>query len=356
MLINRTFLCSAGGQNAARLMINGQDLPSELEEHREAAEYIRTAVDAGWFMLPYWRESGSYSREQFGDIHHHLQAHPDIPEAERAAQEALSHATATFKRPLFELFGSSRNNRLPSPTVMAKNAHLHCPRKPLEFVAWQFTAEDYCDLVEDVSANCRHVHQLAAALTWPGMLDASACLATKIDHLQTVGRADWITAIVKSVHHSYLSLESMAELKKAAYGRISGRAFTEFVAKDLRASESASQATWRATKAMIRNIAAVLGDTKSYHQATLTKLLRSELGREFGIRTIDGLQGKRLVVSTSTHHELGSNSKLITPFELVNWLLALDTAITKCTNDVHGFWEACTQADAVIDRMRKEAA
>lgn len=356
MHINRESLCCPGAQLAAKLLAQGQPLPPDLKINQEAAEYILSAIAEGWFMLPYWREPASYSREQFGEIHRHLQKHPDLPAAIQAAEAAVNHAKANFKGPLFELFGSYRNNRLPDPLVMAKSAHLSCPRKPLEFSAWEFTAEEFCNLVDDITARCQHVQQLADVITWPGMLEASACLGAKVERLRVIGRADWITPIVKSVHYSYLSQSCEAELKRVVSGYSDGRAFVEFVARDQQAKDAENQASWRAIKAMIRNVAGVLADAKSYHQASLTKQLRRDLGRHFCIRTIQGLQEPRLVVATDTHLELGSNSSITTPFELVNWVLSLDAANPNHPDDVFGYWEACKAADAALLRMRESAA
>ena len=351
MHLNREYLCCAGAQQAARHLAQSQPLPHDLSSHREAAEYILSAIAEGWFMLPYWREPASYSREQFGEIHRHLQHHPDLPAAIKAAEAAVSHARAVFNGPLFELFGSYRNNRLPDPLVMAKNAHLSCPRKPLDFSAWVFTAQEFCDLVDDVSARCQHVHQVADVITWPGMLDEAACLGGKVDRLRAIGRPDWITPIVKSVHYTYLSSSCEAELKRLEAGASDGRAFVEFVARDQQARDSENQANWRATKAMIRNVAAVLSDAKSYHQAALTKLLRRELGRHFCVKTVHGLEGPRLVIVTDTHIELGDNAKATAPFDLVNWVLALDDAMSKQADNVFGYWEACKIADAALAAM-----
>lgn len=302
-------------------------------------------------MLPYWREPASYSREQFGEIHRHLQNHPDLPAAIKAAEAAVSHAREVFKGPLFELFGSYRNSRLPDPLVMAKNAHQSCPRKPLDFAAWVFTAQEFCDLVDDVSARCQSVHQLADVITWPGMLDEAVCLGGKVDRLRAIGRPDWITPIVKSVHYSYLSSSCEAELKRLVAGYTDGRAFADFVSSDQQAKASENQANWRATKAMIRNVAAVLSDAKSYHQAALTKLLRRELGRHFCVKTVHGLEGTRLVIATDTHLELGDNSKITAPFDLVNWVLVLDDAMSKQADNVFGYWEACKAADSALATM-----
>ncbi|ELG7182178.1 TPA: hypothetical protein ACP3ZG_001674 [Pseudomonas aeruginosa] len=351
MHLNREYLCCADAQQAARHLAQSQPLPHDLSSHRDAAEYILSAIAEGWFMLPYWREPASYSREQFGEIHHHLQHHPGLPAAIKAAEAAVNHAKEVFKGPLFELFGSYRNNRLPDPLVMAKNAHQSCPRKPLDFSAWVFTAQEFCDLVDDVSARCQHVHQLADVITWPGMLDEAACLGGKVDRLRAIGRPDWITPIVKSVHYSYLSSSCDAELKRLVAGFSDGRAFVEFVARDRQARDSENQANWRATKAMIRNVAAVLADAKSYHQAVLTKLLRRDLGRHFCVKTVHGLEGTRLVITTDTHLELGDNAKITAPFDLVNWVLALDDAMAKQADDVFGYWEACKAADAALAAM-----
>lgn len=317
MHINRNFLCSAGAQQAARHLAQGQTIPQDLEHHQQAAEYILSAIEEGWFMLPYWREPASYSREQFVEIHRHLQHHHDLPAAIGAATSAVAHAAATFKGFLFELFGSYRNDRLPDPLSMAKNAHLSCPRKPLEFSAWDFTAQNYCDLLDDVSARCRHVHQLAEVITWPGMLDATACLGAKVEKLRAIGRPEWITPVVKSVHYSYLSSACEAELKRLAAGFSDGRAFVELVSSDQQAKASENLAHWQSIKTMIRNVAAVLAETKSYHQAALTKLLRRDLGQRFCVKTIHGPEDSWLVICTDTHLELGRDSKIETPFDMV---------------------------------------
>lgn len=351
MHLNREYLCCTDAQQAARHLAQSQPLPHDLSSRRAAAEYILSAIAEGWFMLPYWREPASYSREQFGEIHRRLRHHPDLPAAIKAAAAAVSHAKAVFKRPLFELFGSYRNNRLPDPLVMAESAHMSCPRMPLDFAAWEFTAHEFCDLLDDVSARCQHVHQLADVITWPDMLNSTACLGPKIERLRAIGRPAWIAPIVKSVHYSYLSSSCEAELKRLVAGYSDGRAFVEFVAQDLQAKESENQAKWRAIKAMIQRVAAVLAEAKSYHQAALTKLLRRELGRRFCVKTVQRLEGVRLVIETDTHLELGDNAKLTAPFDLVNWVIALDGAMSKQADDVFGYLEACKAADAALAAM-----
>lgn len=351
MHINREFLCCPAAQQAARQLSQSADIPPELETHREAAEYILSAIAEGWFMLPYWREPASYSREQFSEISRHLERHPDLPEAIQAAEAAVKHAHAAFKGPAFELFGSYRNNRLPNPLVIAKSAHLSCPRKPLEFTAWEFTAQEFCDLLDDVSSRCQQVHKLAAVITWPGMLDDAVCLGTKVERLRTIGRSDLISPIIKSVHYSYLSSTCEQELKQIVAGHGDGRAFVDFVARDQQTRVDENQAHWRAIKGMIKNVAAVLADAKSYHQASLTKLLRRDLGRHFCLRTLNGLQGPQFVITTDTHLELGSSTNIASPFDLVNWVLALDGAISLQSDDVFGYWAACKVADAALHAM-----
>jgi len=183
------------------------------------------------------------------------------------------------------------------------------------------------------------------------MLDGAACLGPKVERLRAIGRPDWIAPIVKSVHYSYLSSSCEAELKRLVVGYSDGRTFDQFVARDQQARDADNQANWRATKAMIRNVAAVLAEAKSYHQAALTKLLRRELGRNFCVKTVQRLEGAQLVIPTSTHLELGDNAKITVPFDLVNWVLALDDAMTKQADNVFGYWEACKAADATLAAM-----
>lgn len=356
MHIRRDYLCSTSAHLAARHIAQGKGLPLALEHHREAATYILSAVEAGWFVLPYWLESGAYSRDQFCHFSSHLQMHPGLPATLQLAEAAVEHAQAAFTAPLFELIGPARSNRLPDPVAMVKSAPYSCPRMPGEFVAGTITTADYCNLLEDVSARCQQAEVLASVLTRPGMLDPAACLASKVDWLREIGRPLWIPAIVRSVHYSYLSLQALEQLRKLVSGSGDGKRFVEFVARDRRTRDEETRASWRAKKTLVRNVAAVLSDAKSYHQATLTKLLRRELGRHFCIRTRHHLQGTRLLIETGTDLELGSNTKAATPFELVNWVLALDSVLSRHPDDIHGFWDACTEASEALERMRREAA
>ncbi|HEJ2342333.1 TPA: hypothetical protein ACWLUJ_006145 [Pseudomonas aeruginosa] len=356
MHIRRDYLCSTSAHLAARHIAQGKGLTPALEHHREAATYILAAVEAGWFVLPYWLESGAYSREQFWHFSSHLQMHPGLPVTLQLAQAAVEHAQAAFKAPLFELIGSARNNRLPDPVSMVQSAPYSCSRMPAEFVAGTFTTADYCNLLDDVSARCQQVEVLASVLTRAGMLDPEACLASKVDWLREIGRPLWIPSIVRSVHYSYLSLQALEELRKLVSGSSDGKSFVEFVDRDQRTRGEETRASWRAKKVLVRNVAAVLSEAKSYHQATLTKLLRRDLGRHFCIRTHHHLQGPRLLIETGTDLELGNNAKAATPFELVNWVLALDSVLSKHPDDVHGFWDACTEASEALERMLREVA
>lgn len=352
MLINRDFLCSTDAHFAARLLIKGKALPQTMEPYREAADYVVSAVEAGWFSLPHWAETGAYSREQFNQLSRLLQRHPDLPRAIEVAEIAMSHAEQAFRGPLFELIGSARTNRLPDPVSLAKSAPYSCPRMPPEFVAGNFTAVEFCDLLDDVAANCEQVQVLASLLTRPGMLDPSTCLAAKINYLHDIGRPGWIPAIVRSVHYRFLSIEAIAELRKLAAGADDGRTFIAFVEKDQRQREEATRTAWRGWKRMIGRVASVLAEARSFNQAALTKYLRRELGQRFGVEN----QGGRLVVNTDSHLVLGTNGTAATGFELVNWVLALDNAFASQPDDLDGYWKACEEATAALARMRDAAA
>ncbi|KSQ21701.1 hypothetical protein APB26_32490 [Pseudomonas aeruginosa] len=352
MHFNRDILCCTNAHAAARLILAGKRLPSSLEAYREGARYLLAAIDAGWFVLPHWAESGAYSREQFHGMTARLQCHPDIPSATQLATSAVKHAQEAFQGPLFELIGSSRNNRLPDPVAMAKCAAYACPRMPLEFVAGKFTTSEYCDLLEDVSGVCQHVEVLSSILTRPGMLDPDACLAAKIDHLRHIGRPGWIPAIVRSVHFGFLSLEAIAVLRNVTAGTVDGGEFVAFVEKDQRQREEHNRMAWQGRKAMIGRVAGVLADSRTYHQAALTKHLRRELGSCFGVVNQSG----RLMVNTDSYLELGATAQARTGFELVNWVLALDNALRHQPDSHEGYWLACDEATAALERMRADAA
>lgn len=352
MLFNRDYLCSTATHSAARLLLAGKQLPCSLEAQRDGARYLLRAINAGWFVLPHWTETGAYSRDQFSGITSRLLCHPDIPEAIQLATAAVEHAQQAFQGPLFELIGSSRNNRLPDPVSMAKGAAYACPRMPAEFVAGKFTAAEYCDLLEDISGICRHVEVLSSLLMRPGMLAPETCLAAKIDHLRLIGRPGWIPAIVRSVHYAFLSLEAIAVLRNVTSGTVAGREFVAFVEKDQRQRAELTCIAWRGWKSMIGRVAGVLADSRTYHQAALTKVLRRELGRCFGVENQSG----HLVLNTDCHLVLGTNAQARTGFELVNWVLALDSSLRDVPDSLDGYWSACGEANAALDRMRADAA
>jgi len=350
MHLNRSALCSIEAQQTARLLLAGRPVPPELSMHIGAANVILTAFEQGWFVLPAW-QSGHYSRTQFESIRRQLERHPAIPGAIAVAEDARRHALATFPGQDFELFGS-RNTRLPCPVVMAKIAAYSCPRLPFEFRAKSFTAHDLCDWIEDVGNNCRRAVELSKLLCTPGLLDPLQDMQPKLESLAGTPMACYIEGIVCSVHSRFLSRDEARCLSDVSYGRRPAGAFVELLKRNEEERARDSNQYWKRIRRKVAGLAGLMAEVESYSHASLTKRLRSEFGPRYQVCRTKNLDYTRYVVEIDEAMPLGHTSHAASPFELANWVIALDNKLPKVLNSVGDFYDACKSADAAITRMR----
>jgi len=352
MHLNRIALSSVDAQQTARLILAGKPIPVDMSSHIEAANHILQAIEQKQFIMPAWH-TGHYSRSQFDEMRQILARRPSISRALSTAEAAKRTALIAFPGPDFELFGA-RRSRLRCPVAMAKNAAYSCPRLPFEFKPKTLTAADFCDWVDDVENNCLKVTELSELLTTAGMLDPSADMLPKISALIGTPSAIYIEAIVQSVHAKYLSESELSCLHNVSHGWTPPEVFTQLLKSnaDRRAQESGLY--WSRIRMKIAQLAGVFSEVSSYSHAHLTKRLRAALGSRFQVSKMKSLDCTRYVVEIDEAMPLGYASHAYSPFELVNWVIALDAQLDGAIVSLDAYWMACRNADQAITRMRAE--
>lgn len=351
----RQYLTDPVAINAAKILLSGKTLPAKLAGATAGAQVVMDAVLQGWFLIPKGK-SGKYTRNQFATFSHYLAKHPEIPEAQSAAQVFMQQLPERWERPLFELFGSSANKRFPNPLDLSRGLSYRCPRMPLNFVAGAIGTEEFCDLLDDVSNNCTQLKGLVSTLSVDGMLDPRSELQSKTVTLLAAGLINLLPAVLHSVHRMYLDSDAQRALRQVMYN---GKPMPEFLlmlAGREQQNRQENQQYWKSIFSMVGAVASVLANSGSYHQATLTKKLRASLGQRFRLARIQGPSNERIVVEIDAQMRLGESSSIHTEFELVNWVIALDEHLVGAEPTIYGYLEAAGEADKAITRIREEIA
>jgi hypothetical protein len=355
MRIDRSIFTSRTALRAAKIILREQRIPAELVEAVTNAMIIVDAVNAGWFIIPTGK-NGMYTKPQFAVFGRHLCAHPDIPYARSISDSFMSRLPELWAAPLFELFGSTSSRRLRNPNDEARRLSQRCPRMPFSFTAGKCSADTYCDLLDDISNNCIALVQYVELLGRPGMLDSNHCLRSKTAILKTAGCLSLLPAVVNCVHRIHMGRDGERELSNVIYRGKQIESFLAYIYDRDEERRLANEATWRANFRTVADVASVLAEARSFHQSTITKDLRSQLGPRLGIVRIDVTLESKYVLETGTSLRLGEWANNTSVFELSNWVLSLDLHLKNEEPSIYGYLTAASKADAAIEGMRQQQA
>ena len=355
MLINRDFLCNIEAQAAAKAILSGTPLADLPAPVGDAAQYIATAVKEGWFIIPFWK-SGHYCQRQFSSVTGALASHPDLPEALQEARAAVITALSSTNRSAHEIFGTARAGRFQSPVEIIERAPYHCPRMPLTFEAGKFTAHEFCDLLDDITAKCAHARRISKALLCRDFFDPRSCLFEKSERLIQSGLREMVYPLIRNVHQLWLDLPSLKSLDDFIYGRITADQFKESLKSNDLEKAQAEEKHWTRIRMKVAGIAGVFSDLTSYSQASLTKALRLNFGPRYCVKKIKAQNGTRLVIEMDETAELGQSSVIESPFLLANWVMKLDMSLPKVVRNYATFIEGLNEADLAVKRLSREMA
>ncbi|HDV6122913.1 TPA: hypothetical protein RJN57_000414 [Pseudomonas aeruginosa] len=355
MSFNRNAFCNPQALEAAAYIVRGETIPHELRVHEADALAVHRGINQGYFSIPKGKNR-AYSKAQFAKVRNWL-SRLEILSVVKARADALENDISSLcKLPLFEVFGSYLNDKLPCPFALANNLTWRCPRLPFEFKAGAFGASEYCDVVEDLHSKSEDLLSYIDLLSIPGFLSPETALKDQAELLRKHGKLNLLPMVVRSIHKVYLGRDEERKLNEVVYGGCSVDDFTAFLTQRKAAAEERTRETWSTRFHTISQLAGVLAETRSYHQASLTRLLRKELNESYRVICTKGHGFETYCIQIDAYLPLGSNSKLLSTFELVNWVIALDEATKSSTLDVYGFWSAVETADQRIERLRLELA
>ncbi|HBO6962634.1 TPA: hypothetical protein L4936_001240 [Pseudomonas aeruginosa] len=353
MSFSREPFCNPNALAAAAYLGRGENIPHVLQANEKDALAIYRGISQGYFCLPKGK-NGAYTKTQFAQVRDWLSRFEIITVVKARAAALEKDICSLCALPLFEVFGSYFNGRLPCPFALANNLTWSCPRLPYEFKAGAFGVADYCDVVEDLHAKAEDILSYIALLSLPGFLSPQTTLKEQAELLRKHGKLNLLPMVVRSIHKVYLGRDGERKLNDVVYGRCSVDDFTAFLTQSKAAEEERTRETWTTRFRTIGQLASVLADTRSYHQASLTRLLRKEFNDSYRVVCTKDQGLDTYCIQIDAYQPLGSNSKLFSTFELVNWIIALDEATKDSTLDVYGFWSAVEIADQRIEKLRVE--
>lgn len=355
MLFNRDFLCNIEAQAAAKAILSGAPIAGLPVSVEAAAQYIATAVKEGRFIIPFWK-SGHYCRRQFSSVTGALASHPDLADALQVARSAVSKALSSTGRSEHEIFGTVRAGRFQSPVEIIERAPYHCPRMPLTFEAGKFTAHEFCNLLDDISAKIEYAQRISNSLQYRGFFDPLLCPFEKSERLIQSGLREMVYPLLRNVHKVWLDTSSLKSLDDYLYGRITAIQFKESLKSNDLEKSKAEEQHWTRIRKKVAGIAAVFADLSSYSQASLTKALRSNFGARYCVKRIKAQNGTRLVIDIDETAELGLSVAIETPFLLANWVIALDSSLPTIVRNYAAFIDGLNEADLSVKELSKEIA
>lgn len=304
------------------------------------------AVSAGWFQIPAGRE-GAYTKRQFERFGERFAAAPWVKDTQAKA--------ATFDQVLRKQLGHrydrvfAGGKKLTSPRTQANALPYSIARMPLWFEAGAFTSELLVSSLEDTQVICRRIQAEMRALEPAWVLAESVDPAALHEHLRLTECLHLLLPIMAATHPTYLPTEHRNWLWQVQTGVLSIREYIARVERQEQQHADQVRAAWLARFARIQTLASTLDGLSSYHQATITRRIKTA---SMGFKVVR--KGVSVVIDLGDLHEVGARHSLADGFELVNFVLALDQELAGTQPNWHHYHAAECRANAKIERMRAE--
>lgn len=346
-LTNREALRYA--RNVARDLSAGMSLDAALA-HRAVPESLRNAVgliieanNAGWFPLPAGKGL-TYSLRQFGTLRHYSAKAPWL--------HALIETAERFEgrreqlQPVDRAFGVVA---LPNWLTEARNAHLRLSRLPLEHVAGGITVELWLRVLQDTQQAALRMRQEMECLSPEWMWDASHSLSEQIARIFSMDCAYLLKAYVSTTRNRHLDHFEAKLLEQIQYHGLSVTIYEQKLREERARRHAEAESSWRLNYQLIHRLASILENITTYHHGTVSRRLKAESNGAFRI-VRHGLDGD-FAVEIRHQYEIGRGQRLISPFMLVNYCLALSDAIEGQPPTFSAYLDACAAASARVQSI-----
>lgn len=319
-------------------------VPAELFEN---VTMILGAVSQGWFMIPDGPDL-TYSKRQFGMMSRCAESSPWVRSVIKEAS-AFEMAVAPLKNsaPGFGV------DRLPNWLDLASNACHRLQRLPLAHQARTVTVALFLQCLQDSKAYAERLQREMMCFSPSWMWDATHPLTEQVQRVSMMGCMHYLRAYVSTTRNRCLSPFERRLLQEVQYHGLSIDTYQSRVqAEEIRLAREA-EASWLLNFSLIRRLASILDGATSYHHGTLTRWLRAETKDAFKlIRSTSG----EMTLQIRHQYELGRGKGYSTPFQLVNYCLALADEIENAAPTLTGYLDACDRASKRIERAECEAA
>ncbi|EPV8691112.1 hypothetical protein M1V28_31710 (plasmid) [Pseudomonas aeruginosa] len=324
--------------------IVARKVPTELAEHVTA---ILVAVDEGWFMIPDGPDL-TYSKRQFGMMSRCAERSPWLRSVINQAR-VFERAVAPLKAPS-PGFGV---DKLPNWLTLATNACHRLHRLPLEHQARTVTVALFLQCLQDSQSYAGLLQREMECFTPEWMWDASYPLAEQVQRITRMECMHYLKPYVSTTRNRSLGTFEQRLLQDVQYHGLSIDAYqSRMQAEEMRLTREA-EASWALNFSLIRRLASILDGATSYHHGTLTRRLRAESNGAFKlIRSTSG----EMTLEIRYQYELGRGKGYSTPFQLVNYCLALADELEKASPTFTDYLDASDRASRRLERAGCEAA
>lgn len=324
--------------------IVARKVPTELAEHVTA---ILEAVDEGWFMIPDGPDL-TYSKRQFGMMSRCAERSPWLRSVIKQAR-VFERAVAPFKTttPGFGV------DRLPNWLTLATNACHRLQRLPLEHQARTVTVALFLQCLQDSQSYAELLQREMECFTPEWMWDATHPLTEQVQRISKMGCMHYLKPYVSMTRNRYLSSFERRLLQDVQYHGLSIEDYQSRVQAEENRLAREAEASWVLNFSLIRRLASILDGATSYHHGTLTRRLRAESNGAFKlIRSTSG----EMTLEIRHQYELGRGKGYSTPFQLVNYCLALADEVEKATPTFTDYLDACDRASQRLKQAECEAS
>ena len=339
-------------RRVARDISTGASLASSITARKVPAALagdvavIMEAVTNGWFMIP----DGSaltYSKRQFGMMSRCAERSPwlrSVVDQARAFEQAVAPLRVSSHR-----FGVEK---LPNWLTLASNACHRLHRLPIEHQARTITVALFLQCLQDSQSYADLLRREMECFSPAWMWDATYALTEQVQRISCMGCMHYLKAYVSTTRNRSLTTFERRLLQDVQYNRLPIATYqAQLQAEEQRLTREA-EASWAINFSLIRRLASILDGATSYHHGTLTRKLRSESNGAFKlIRS----PGGELTVEIRHQYEIARGKGYETPFQLVNYCLALADELEEVPPTFTDYLDACDRACRRLERAESDA-
>ncbi|MGP0171201.1 hypothetical protein ACSVIJ_04885 [Pseudomonas sp. NCHU5208] len=312
-----------------------------------AVRCILSAVSEGWFILPDGRDL-TYSKRQFGLLWRCAERSPWLRSVVTRARDF-----ETAIQPLRAPYPGFGVERLPNWLVLASNACHRLQRLPIEHQAGAVTVALFIQCLRDSQSYAELLLTEMECFAPAWMWDESHSLADQVSRLSQMGCLHHLTAYVSTSRNRSLTSFERRLLDQVKYRSLAIESYLSQVNAEEERKRREAEESWLLNYSLIRRLAAILDEATSYHHGTLTRRLRGESNGAF--RLIRSMNGE-MTVEVRHQYEVGRGMGYQTPFQLVNFCLALADELETAQPTFSAYLDACDKACRRIKNAECEAS